>query len=94
MTNLSEKERKIRKNLRIKEVREKDGVVKFYPQIKKFGIWWDFDNPDVFFLDILFKDWTRSFRSLNAAKQFIDDYVNTCLRKREILYHNVNYLTH
>ena len=92
-TKISDKERKLRSKLRIKEVREKDGTVKFYPQMKKFGIWWDFDDPDVFFLDMLFKDCIMSFKSLSAAKYFIDNYVNTCLRKREVLYHDVNYLT-
>jgi len=91
-TKISDKERKLRSKLRIKEVKERDGTVIFYPQIKKFGIWWEFDDPDLFFLDILFKDPSVAFKSLSAARFFIDNYVNTRLRKREVLYHNVDYL--
>ena len=92
-TKCTEKERKLRRHLRIKEVRGKDGSIRFYPQKKWFGIWWDFDNPDLFLFDYLFKDWSKSYNSLNNAKDFIDRYVNSRLSKKKIIYHDVNYLT-
>ena len=86
-TVIAEKEKKIRKNLRIKEVREKSGLTTFYPQKKICGIWWNFNSS-------LLSEWIESFATLDEAKAFLDKYVDIKLSKRKVTYHNVNYLTH
>lgn len=84
-TKLTEKEKKIRKNLRIKEV-IKGKYHYFIPQIKILHIWWNFLSSDP---DEL---WER-FCSLGDTKYFLNDYVNKCLSKKKVIYHDVNYLT-
>lgn len=91
-TKIAEKERKIREKLRIKEVIDKEGERTFYPQSKTLGIWHNFYKDP---LGVIFADLDiEYFYSLSSAKQFIDDYVNKKLNKVEIIYHDVNYLTH
>lgn len=93
-TKLTEEEKKIRKNLRIKEVRDPVSGALFYPQIKKFGLWEYFRTNYPTTMDIIFLDGpVKIFCTLNEAKKFIDNYVSKKLKKKEIIYHNVNYLT-
>lgn len=91
-TSIVEKEKEIRRKIRIKEVIEKDGISYFYPQHKIFGIWiYFYDN----FLDFLFAENSeKEFSSLLAARNFINRYVDRKLSHKKIIYHNVNYLTH
>lgn len=94
MTKIAEKERAIRKKLRIKEVCDRWEVTRFYLQRKFLGTWWTFDEKDYLALDLLFQDYYRSYNSLEEAKKAIDRYVNYRLTKFKVHYHNVNYLTH
>ena len=92
-TNRAEKEKELRKHLRIKEVVEKNGRSIFYPQMQKFGIWFDF--PDTMnLLSILFLEYnSKVCYSLDNAKRVIDEYIINKLNKKKIIYHDVNYLT-
>ena len=94
MTNLAEKERKIRKNLRIKETLERSGDVWFSPQMKIFGIWFNFDEYTTSWTNLVFTTYFKRYSTLEKAKEVIDKYVNYRLAKTKVVYHNVNYLTH
>lgn len=83
MTNQSEKEKAIRKGLRIKEVHYKDGSVLFYPQFKFLWLWWGFDD------DYNTPFTYRKYPTFDKAKKFIDTYIEECLRKKKVIYHYV-----
>lgn len=83
MTNQSEKEKAIRRKLRIKEVHYKDGSVFFFPQFKFLWLWWRFDSD----YDALFT--YKKYSTLDKAKKFLDTYVEECLRKKKVIYHSV-----
>ena len=94
-TKLTEKEKKIRKNLRIKE---EVGVYNgswFYPQVKIFGVWYYFRGYSIpNWLEALFLDGpVKMFSSIEDAKKFIDMCVRDKLKYKKIIYHDVNYLT-
>lgn len=82
-TKQSEREKAIRRKLRIKEVHYKDGSVLFFPQFKLFWVWCGFDDewnaPFVY----------RKYYTLDKARQFLDTYVEECLRKKRIIYHSI-----
>jgi len=78
-----EKEKAIRKKLRIKEVHYKDGSVLFFPQFKFLWLWWGFDNE--YSTPFMY----RKYCTFDKAKKFIDAYVEECLRKKKVIYHSV-----
>lgn len=95
-TNLLEKEKKLRKRLRIKEVCTREGRHIFYPQQRLLGMWVGFEQeygglfpPFDYFFDCT----SAHFQSLDRAKEFIDEKVRYKLSKEKVIYHNVNYLT-
>lgn len=94
-TNLLEKERKIRKNLRIKEEVGICDSSWFYPQVKILGIWYYFRGHYIpNWLEVLFLDGPiKMFSSIEDAKKFIDVCVRNKLKYKKIIYHDVNYLT-
>ena len=60
MTNQSEKEKAIRKGLRIKEIHYKDGSVLFFPQFKFLWLWWGFDDDyNIPFIDTYIEECLR-----------------------------------
>ena len=65
-TNLSEKERKIRKNLRIKETLERDGNTWFSPQMKLLGMWFYFDEHTTSWTNLVFTTYFKRY-SLNVT---------------------------
>lgn len=83
MTKQSEKEKALRKKLRIKEVHYKDGNVLFFPQFKFLWLWWGFDDdyctPFVY----------RKYSTFDRAKKFLDTYVEEYFRKKKVIYHHV-----
>lgn len=83
MTNQSEKEKAIRRKLRIKEVHYKDGSVLFFPQFKFLWLWWGFDDG----YDIPFT--YRKYPTFDGAKKFLDTCVEESLRKKKIIYHSI-----
>ena len=93
-TKIAEKEKKIRRNLRIKEVIDEQGFHLFYPQRKVFGFWTCFySGSDI--LDFLFGDaCPKHFLYLDNAKGYLDELVNKKIKRKKIIYHDVNYLTH
>ena len=93
-TKIAEKEKAIRKKLRIKEVVDRWGVTRFFLQRKFLGIWWTFDDRDYLFIDMLFNDYYKAYGTFKAAKDAIDRYVNYRLSEYQVHYHFVNYLTH
>lgn len=93
-TNLSEKERKIRKNLRIKETLERNGDTWFSPQMKLLGMWFYFDEHTTSWTNLVFTTYFKRYSTLEKAREAVDKYVNYKLAKPKVVYHNVNYLTH
>lgn len=83
---IAEKENKIKKNLRIKEVCNEFGNSKFYLQKKILGMWFLFDEYS--FNDLPFPGQCTSYDSLDKAKVILNRYILYKVNSKKITYHN------